>query len=222
MAGFVLFRRRSRKWKVKLDAEAFLKFRSRMQSHAKRTIWLERIRRGLMGLPSLLAAFVLFFVPVASHIVFSARQLTLHYRFSVPVNWMIVKSFDAGMTSVFFNNEGALRYGITPLWLRRSFRSGATFGWSDPKTPYPWWRPLRERGGKRTEVASSKFRIGKLEMECWEYATPYRDPEPLTEVLCETRPNGVDFNLHAAFLGHEEDKQSFYAVVRSAVPEGVN
>jgi hypothetical protein len=43
----------------------------------------------------------------------------------------------------------------------------------------------------------------------------------LAAAVVADRWDGVKFNLHAAFLGHEEEKQSFYEVVKSAVVESV-
>ena len=220
IGAFILFRRKSKKWKLKWDAEAYLDFRERMRATPEGTRRLEKLRRGLLWAPSLCAAFVLFFQPLASRTIFSARHLVPHYQFSVPLNWMIVKSRYDLFTWTAFNNEGALRYGFTPIWMNRTYRSGAVFGWTDFRTPYEWWKPRHEmESGKRTDIAAPSFTIGRLKVQCWEYTTRYRDPEPLKDIVCATEPNGVDFNFHASFWGHEQDKKDFYDVLRSARPD---
>jgi hypothetical protein len=36
--------------------------------------------------------------------------------------------------------------------------------------------------------------------------------------FCSTQPNGVDYNLRAAFFGHREDLPAFYDLVSFAIP----
>ena len=130
---FVLFRRKSQKWKIAIDAANFLKERSLRRSHPRRASLTRLLRRTLIRLPSLIAALTVLFLPAMSHMIFSGHHLVPHYRFSVPWNWTIVKSRGTlPFVWVFFSNEGAARCGFTPLWFNQSLPSGATFAISDP------------------------------------------------------------------------------------------
>jgi hypothetical protein len=69
--------------------------------------------------------------------------------------------------------------------------------------------------------------MGAVVVNCWEYQDAFDAigsgpnflyPRELWEVLCSTQPNGKDFNLHASFLGREEDVPVFYRVLRGATP----
>jgi hypothetical protein len=112
---FILFRRKSRAWKIKLDAASFLRWRALQKPHPRQAR-INRLARTLLWLPSLLAALTCFFLSARSHTTFPGRYLAPHYRFVVPWNWMIIKGPGAyPFISVYFSNVGAARYGITPF-----------------------------------------------------------------------------------------------------------
>ena len=107
--------------------------------------------------------------------------------------------------------------------------SGGTFFTSDPASSDGWWRPEHElASGHTTHLAVRQFRLGRVTATCYEYRDTYNDaigpstgiftPSALWESLCSTQPNGVDYNLRAAFLGHREDLPAFYELLSSAVP----
>ncbi len=99
-------------------------------------------------------------------------------------------------------------------------------GITSPDSPYEWYRPKNEGlSGHVTVREQANFRIGEIEMNCWQYEGIYRHfgnprvndaPLALCEVLCSTTPNGRNFNLHASFIGRKEDAVIFYQVLRSA------
>jgi len=224
----VWFRRRTAKWTARSDADAWLAHRSwqRLNPDVARNLLL--LRKSLLVFPSLCAAFVLFFLPVASHIMVSSRRLVSHYSFSTPLNWLIVKSGDGGFAWTYFSNQGAAHYGFTPVWFNNRMPSGATFLISDPLFPGKWWRPEHEQAtGLFTHVRFKEFQLGTITAVCYEYIHNYPesvgsfsifDPPVLWESLCSTRPNGTDYNLRAAFLGHREDLPAFYKLISSARP----
>lgn len=229
-AGFFLFRRKTRKWKVEQDAASWMANRSWRQLHPQRARYLRIVFRCLLILPSILAALVVFFLPVATHVAFLGTNLMPHDRFSVPLNWTVIRSCcDYPFVWTVFSGKGAARYGLTPLWFTHSLPSGATFAISDPASRYAWSRPEMElASGHSTHTAKLEFTIGTMAVDCWEYRTNYDDATAtssslltssfLWEVLCSTQPNGRDFNLHASFLGHREDVPAFYEVLKRAAP----
>jgi hypothetical protein len=143
--AFVLFRRKSRKWKIAFDAEIFLEDRNFRRLYPRRAKLARQLRRSSMWFPSLIAALAVVFLPAMSHLVFSSRHLVPHYKFSVPLNWGILKSRGPyPFVWVFFSNEGSARYGLTPIWFSHSFPCGATFGISDPSNYNEWYRRRRK------------------------------------------------------------------------------
>jgi hypothetical protein len=227
---FVLFRRKSRKWKITVDAATFLNDRAVRREHPRRAKIMRTLRRSLLWFPLLIVAFTLFFLPATSHVVFSSRHLVPHYKFNVPLNWMIVKSPGPyTFVWVYFSNVGVARYGLTPIWFTKSLPSGATFGITDPSRSYEWYRPKTDSTGARIIlIQETSFRIGEIEMKCWEYEGEFHHvsnprisdaPRVLREVLCSTEPNGRNFNLRASFLGRRDEVLTFYQVLRTAITE---
>jgi hypothetical protein len=222
------FHRRASTWTAQADADAWLAHRSWQRLHPSGAKRLRLLNRFFLVGPSLCAAFVLCFLPAASHVVLSAKHLVSHYSFSTPLNWLVIKSGDGGFAWTYFSNQGAARYGFTPVWFNNRMPSGATFLFSLPMLPSEWWRPAHERAsGRFTHVGVKQFQLGTISAVCYEYIHNYPDdvgsssifePPVLWESLCSTRPNSSDYNLRAAFLGHPEDLPAFYSVFSSARP----
>jgi len=152
-----------------------------------------------------------------------------HYRVSTPLNWLMIKGRGDNFAEAFFSNVGAARYGFTPIWFNHSMPSGAIFLTSDPEHAYGWNRPESElAGGRTTHLGVRKFQLGMITATCYEYRHTYDNaaespssifvPPVLWESLCSTQPNGVDYNLRAAFFGHREDLAAFYDLLNSASP----
>ena len=219
--GFFVFRRKTRKWKIEQDAARWMAIRSWRGLHPHRARYVRLAHRILLWLPSACAALVLFFLPVASHLAFPSSSLVPHYRLSVPLNWLVIKSSgDYPMVWAFLSRKGAARYGLTTSWSNDSTPSVVTFGITDPASGYVWRIPEREmESGHPTHIAKTDFKLSIIEADCWEYRVPIHYAEGMFgEVLCSTRPNGRNFNLHASFFGHIEDIPTFYKVLRGAAP----
>ena len=223
-AAVVWFRRKTGKWMIAADAEAFLVHRSWQQLHPRRAKYYRDVRRSIVWLPSILGAFVLFFLPVASHIVCFGGQVVPHYRVSFPLNWLVIKS--QGMVWAFFTEEGASRYGLTTIWFNHRMPSSGVFLTRSPKDADTWSRPASELSNGHTHVAVREFRLGMITASCYEYRKMYgKIPEASSGILsppvlwasdCFTHPNGIDYNLSSSFFGHREDLPAFYKVLDSA------
>ena len=225
----VLFRRKTAQWTAVADAEAWLAQRSWRKLHARLAKYLRILQHGALWLPSLCSVFVLFFLPAASHVFYGGRQFVPHYRVAVPLNWLIIKSRRDNFIWTFFSSQGAARYGFTPIWFSRRTPSSADFFWSDPQDAEGWSRPEAElKSGFTTHVAVRQFQLGAITATCYEYWPTYNHglgtsssifaPDALRESLCSTHPNGVDYNLRAAFFGYREDLPAFYDLLNSARP----
>jgi hypothetical protein len=227
--ALVWFRHKTGEWTTAADATAWLAHRSWRQLHPRRAKYLRILQLPFLLFPSLCSALVVFFLPVASHILYSGAHLAPHYRFSTPVNWLIIKSRGDIEVWTFFSNRGAARCGFTPIWFNHSMPSSAIFHTSDPASSDGWWRPRSElASGHATHLAVRQFQLGMITATCYEYRHTYNNsarasssiftPPVLWESLCSTQPNGVDYNLSAAFFGHGEDLPAFYDLLNSATP----
>jgi hypothetical protein len=225
--ALVWFRRKTGKWTAAADADAFLAYRSWRRLHPRRAKYSRVVGRSLIWLPSLFSAFVLFFLPVASHLFYLGRSIIPHCRVSVPLNWLVIESQGSGW--LFFSEEGAARYGLTPIWFNRRMPSGVVFLTSDPAHGDGWSRPETElASGHTTHVGVREFRLGLLTSSCYEYRHIYGNapesssglltPPVLWESLCASHPNGINYNLRTAFLGHREDLPAFYKLLNSTIP----
>jgi len=227
--ALVWFRRKTAKWTIPADADAWLAHRSWRRLHPRRAKYLRFLQRSLLFLPSLYSALVLFFLPVASHTFYFGTRLVPHYRLSTPLNWLIIKSPRDVGNRVFFSNQGAARVGFTPIWFNRSMPSTAIFFTSGPRSPEGFRLPEGYlASGDITLLGVRQFRLGMITATCLEYRHTYKNtarfptnifnPPELWGSLCSTRPNGVDYNLSAAFFGHREDMPAFYDLLNSATP----
>jgi hypothetical protein len=115
--AFVLLRRKSRSWKIALDAANFLRWRSLRRTHPTRA-WITADYGGYWsGCPGSAPPLTFFFLPPMTHVILSRRHLVPHYKFVVPLHGMIIKSARPYPSVwVFFSNKGAARYGLTSLW----------------------------------------------------------------------------------------------------------
>jgi hypothetical protein len=227
-AALVWFRRKTGKWTITADATAWLAHRSWRHLHPRRAEYLHILQRSFLWFPSLCSALVLFFLPVASHILYPGTHLVPHYRLSVPLNWLVIKSPGDIEVRTLFSNQGAARCGFTPIWFNHSMPSGAIFITSDPGSSAGWSRPESElASGHTTHLAVRHFQLGMITATCYEYRYTYNNaaspssssiftPPVLWESLCSTQPNGVDYNLRVSFLGHREDLPAFYELLNSA------
>jgi hypothetical protein len=144
-AALVWFRHKTGEWTTAADATAWLARRSWRQRHPRRAKYLRILQLSFLLFPSLCSALVLFFLPVTSHILYSGAHLAPHYRFSTPLNWLIIKSRGNIQVWTFFSNRGAARWGFTPIWFNHSMPSSVDFHTSDPASSDGWWRPQSER-----------------------------------------------------------------------------
>jgi len=223
--ALIWFRRKTAKWTAAADAETVLAHRCWRRLHPRRAKYVRSVRRSLVWLPSIFAAFVLFFLPVASHLFYLGRSIVPHYRVRVPLNWLVVESQGSGW--LFFSEQGAARYGLTPIWFNRRMPSSVVFLIRNPEDGDGWNRTERElTSGHTTHVSVTEFRLGMITASCYEYRHVYGNvptssssiltPPVLWESLCSTHPNGINYNLRTAFLGHREDLPAFYKLLNSA------
>ena len=219
---FALVLRTTRKWKFEYDVEGERLEREERQLHPRRTKYTRAARRFLIWVPSTIAAFVLFFFPVATHMMFCGAGRLVHYQVPVPLSWTILPSFGAGRQFVtgFVGSTSSERYCIMAFWKLRPYASLTFFWGPNPEAPFVFLhKRTDERVNASTDVSSRDFSLGRTTLTCWEYLPPHHWrawdllPPGYWEVECETPTEERARGFYASFSGRKEDIPSFYAVV---------
>ena len=86
-AAFLVFLRKNRAWKFQYDVVGWEISRAHRKLRPRCAQYKRMVRRTLVWAPSALAALVLFFFPVASHLLHPGSQYLRHYH--VPIPWTV-------------------------------------------------------------------------------------------------------------------------------------
>lgn len=230
IVGFVLLRRRTRPWKLEYDAVGWALTQTERKLHPTRTKYKRITKRILVWVPSAIAAGVLFFLPVATHLVHPRRHFLKYYR--VPIPWNVAVFSPPGAYSyvlAFASSSRKGRFGVTPFWDSKQLSSEMHFGSVNPDAGTfefnARYTALRRTGA--AQELRKEFRLGDVAFTCWQYVHPYRyatrvgpsSTEPLWwNVDCGTPVDVRQQNLYAWFLGREEDIPSFYRIIEGVKP----
>ncbi len=222
--AFLLIQRATRKWKMKYDAERWLASRAEHRSHPNRAKYLRLIRRCLLWLPSVCAALVVFFFPVATHLLNLRSHYLKHYRVPIPWTWTVLPplgtSGEYSFTYALITMGAMGRYGVTPFWKERSSFSVATFGSVGPDGAFDFNESQREqrlRGA--ANVSRRDFQLGKATLTCWQYFPANESrvwklvPKDYWEIACSTPASVHDRDFYAHFYGGGDKILRFYKVL---------
>jgi hypothetical protein len=222
---FIAFRRRTRPWKIGYDAECFELSRAERSLHPRRARFKRIIGRTLLWVPSVIAALVLFFFPIVTHLAHPSSRYLTHYR--VPIPWTISVFGRYGWVDAFVSG-GKGRFGMTQFWDREALFSRMTFRAISPDADtfeFNHEMAAVERGGA-TQAHSREFRLGDVILTCWQFVP--RRPRvhslglvrisPFWEVTCETPVTEHRRNLYASFWGSEADMPAFYKIIEGVTP----
>jgi hypothetical protein len=125
---FIAFRRRTRPWKIEYDAVGWEFSRVDRRLHSPRARNKRIIRRALLWVPSALAASVLFFFPVATHLGHPGSRHLAHYRVPIPWTATVLSFPSIDLVAALVNSSRAGRFGVTPFWDKEPLLSFMTFG----------------------------------------------------------------------------------------------
>jgi len=178
--------------------------------------------------PSALAALVVFFFPVATHLAFPLSHYLRDYRVPIPWTATALSLSQGGLDLVvaLVSSTGEGRFGVTPFWNRKpAFSSLMSFSsWTDVDTiDYVYAKEAVREGA--TQVVHRQFMLGGLPLSCWQYLPTknvFRNPllvgGSIWTVNCETPPRVRQRNLYASFYGMESDIPAFYKVIEGVRP----
>jgi hypothetical protein len=217
VSGLVVFRRKTRPWKIRFDAETWDIERTLRNQHPTFAAWRRRAKRMLIWLPSVIAAGALFFLPVATHVVHPFGRYLPHYH--VPIPWNIsVFTFPGWYGQSTFvaiaSNTSLGRLGVTPFWDFHELSSEMSFTATDAATEPCEVTPTAETDG----VTRREFKIGRAVLFCRQ--RPYRSigGTQWTDIACEATPLPLQSRLSAAFVGSDRDTPIFYRILEGIRP----
>lgn len=205
LAITLLSRHRSKhaKWKIQYDAEKYERERAWKRSHPIGARWKRLAVRTGVCLPSVFAAFVLFFFPQASHLLHLGGVDLGPYRIWIPWDILIASGHsDQQFASVTTLAESDAPRGFAQLFHGSRFSASMTFGVRF--APYRF-REDRERGGAKRE-----FKLGMNVLRCWENVTS----ADFRSITCWTSGPYRGAGLSAGFRGEATHVPTFYRILR--------
>jgi hypothetical protein len=232
---------RRRTWReVEYDRSDWVRSQAERKLHPTRTRYKRIATRILVWVPSAIAALVLFFFPVATHLVHPSSQYLEHYRFRIPWTYTVFPSEGWGWDlrsvlisprpryydgfDVIVSSSGRGRFGMTPFlvppfWNRQQPISDITFGSDSNGALRTEW--FKARYGSPTQMRG--FRLGGIELTCWQYRSPFRSESWPYNVLvwhvdCATPASAGPKAFEATFDGREENLESFYRIIEGVTP----
>jgi hypothetical protein len=211
-ALLVYYRHKTRERWIRAEAAKWLNRRGRRKERhkaARLSLWL----------PSIIALWVLLFLPFATHVIHPSSHYLPNYRIPMPWAWTAVPVCfgDTCWVDAVISSKGRGRFGMTPFWPKAQL-SMVSFGttrsdYSDASD----WRP---RGVSQLTMAD--LNVGNMPLKCWQYVSPNdlfdRQLVGLGadvmawSVVCGNR------TFYANFFGRAEDLPAFYSVLRHTSP----
>jgi len=215
--SFLWVRRKHAPQKFAYDVAGWALDQVERKLHPRRRKWKRILAVSLVSLPSALAAFVLFFFPVASHLQHPSSHYFQHYRIPIPSSVAVFfpSGLDGGdkfrfLTGIVSSNPWG-RFGMTTFWDRESLSAITTYG-------------IRYRGGDAgntadlyiprdaTDVLRRDFRANAITLTCWQWRAAWYTARFWT-VTCRAPVDAYQQQFEASFYGREESIPSFYEIV---------
>jgi hypothetical protein len=217
--GLVAFRRRTTSWEVAYELEVWKRWERERREHPTRAKYKRRAHRVLRWMPSVLAAAVLFFLPVMSHLLHPSSHYLRHYKVPIPWNMLVVTSFLPPMGSDY---AGAFavrgwkgRFGMmTFLDDAPTLSSYISFSSLSPEDEARQQVEKSSFPAKAHTAPDRVLHLAEIELNCW--VTPYLAVR--YAISCETPNNAGAHNLYARFDGSERDVLAFYSIVEHIQP----
>ncbi len=210
---FVLLLCKTRAWKFGYEVEGWYAEREERRKHPSRVRWMRRLRRGLIWVPSGIATFVVFFFPVATHVVFPTAGRLEHYRVAVPLKWTILPR----MYGEAHSNMSALmtsgKFGQFWFWRDMQENGVAAFESRVRENAFAVLDAKTETGANAVTNAKRRdFMLGRTPLTCWDFEWRWHVYSHW-EVRCTTGAGETARAFSASFYGGKEEVEGFYEVV---------
>jgi hypothetical protein len=227
LIAFFITRRRHRPLKIEYDAVGWQLSQVDRKLHPVRVRYKRIALRVLLCVPSAIAAMVMFFFPVASHLVHLRSHYLRHYRIPIPWTFAVFKMIGPPSEYEYVIALSKRPFGVTPFWGKDQVYSGMSFG---VRVPDPGRRDfdretveLMRHGAD--QMLSKEFRLADIEITCRQYVPPYRGfrawplgTERSWQADCEAPVDRYRHSFNASFYGRQEDLPAFYKVIEGVTP----
>jgi hypothetical protein len=209
----VLLLRKTRAWKLAYEVESWYAEREQRRRHPSRAKWMRWMRRGMIWVPSGIAAFVVFFFPVATHVVFPTAGRLEHYRVPVPLKWTILpRMFGRPHSNVIalMTSEAFGQFWFWRLMPEIGFASFESRTWDDAFAVLD----AKTATGANVVIDAKRrdFMLGRTALTCWDFEWN-RGEYSQWEVRCASGAGETARAFSASFYGRKEGVESFYQLV---------
>jgi hypothetical protein len=208
-AALFVLNRKALRWRAAYEAEGYRLRKIERQAHPRRARIKGRVGRIAIWLPSAIACFVLFFFPIASHVLFSSSRCLPRYR--VPLPWTVTV-FSWSLSPGLEVAEAFIgRSRITDfrnLESAFSSRIGFLVRTDGLEERHPAWEVP-------SQAISRDVQAGDLHFVCWQYPTRGMG---FWWARCDAVTDFKRPGLDASFFGRESDLGLFYRIVGNIRP----
>jgi hypothetical protein len=231
-AGALLILRRKTWREVEYDTSDWVRSQTERKLHPTRTRYKRIATRILVWAPSAIAALVLFFFPVVTHMAHPGSQYLRRYRIPIPWTFAVFQGeFPEGNSwvHIIINTSAKGRFGMTPFSVPPIWNPGpislADFGYN-PNADALDLKLTDTRIKEATEVKTRESRLDDLVLTCWQYRPgPNFFPHVLPwatmsvwDIDCRTPAASRYKGFRASFQGREQDIPAFYEIVTGVRP----
>jgi hypothetical protein len=228
--------RKTRSWKIEYDAVDWALAKAERRLHPARARCKRIASQVIVWVPSAMAALVLFFYPVVTHLAHPHSGQVGRYRVPIPWTYTIARlaaGRDFGWVIVVFRGSGRARFGITPFlvwpfWNTPESLSSISF---EANTNAPARDPMTMEERRKEAAQVREFRSREVALTCWQYrrhkasgdlpklsADWAPDPWLAWSADCDTSTVVHQQYFHAHFYGGEEDLRGFYRIIGGVTP----
>lgn len=225
LAGLVLFRRKTRAWKIDYDATNYRHEKAERKLHPVRAKLKRVFFRTAIWLPSAIAALVVFCFPIASHLACPNSHYLRHFRVPIPWTATVLPQYQRGsdLVEALVNSSGKGRFAVTTFWDPEPTLLSLMRFWerTDVDRSTYDYAGLAVRDAA-TQVLRRDFEVGDLVLSCWQYV-PRRNMfrmgvGTMWRIGCQTPAPARQPGFNASFYGSERGIPAFYRVIQGVTP----
>ncbi len=221
----MLTRRKTQAWKIEYDATNYPFEKAERKLYPRRAKLKRVFFRTAIWLPSAIAALVVFFFPIASHLACPNSHYLRHYRVPIPWTATVLPQYQRGsdLVEALVSRSGKGRFAVTTFWDPETALLSSMRFWerTDVDSSTPDYAGLAVRDAA-TQVIRRDFGMGDLVVSCRQYV-PRRnmfrmEVGTMWRVDCQTPATVRQPSFHASIYGREGDIPGFYKVIEGVRP----
>jgi hypothetical protein len=226
----LLLRQIASRGHVKCDSVGWTHSKAERRLHPIRRKCRRIAMHVLVWMPSAMAALVLFFFPLVTHLVRPGSRYLRHYSVPIPWSFMVLPRpgplADDWGNDVLGRGSGTGRFGMTPAgllpWTNGEWMGPEQLSWMSFMNArvYSIEATVMEARSRGIDlkVLSREFKLGSIEVTCYQYRPYWPSAASVWSVLCQTSGAAHQNDFTAQFHGREEDLHAFYEIIEAIRP----